>query len=163
MKKAYFAIFMICMVTCAVMQPSPAAAEWMMAHGNAGIVENPTGIGGDKIIYHVWGMEFYLKGMGAWIHFPIPTKYGSTWKANRINLRFWTETGAWVSQIEVYNGKQKIKQWNGEWAGQKNLTLNLGSNIEFASGVGISLVINSDNSNPGRKVAFYGAGAYFTQ
>ncbi|MFZ2445319.1 MAG: hypothetical protein WAW37_03090 [Syntrophobacteraceae bacterium] len=141
-----------------------AHAEWMLAHGNVAEIENPANCTSK---HFGWGLDITQNsGLSNWIHMPVPTKYGDGWGARYIKLVIFTgSVDAWVSDIHVYNGNTRVKQFTGlsYSNGWKTIQLDMGSKIIFNKGMGFAIKVNAGVEPMSHRIVFATAGANFTQ
>jgi hypothetical protein len=85
--------------------------------------------------------------------------------AQVIRLRFFTGSAdAFVSDIHVYNGEARVKEFTGlNYNGGQDLKLNLGEKIPFSRGLSISVKINAGPQALSHRFVFSGAGAKFVE
>jgi hypothetical protein len=139
-----------------------ANAEWMWTQGNAAVIESP-----DFCTYkhYGWGLQMEQdSGFGNWVHLPVPTKSGGTWGARYIRLKFYTGSAdAMVTEVHVYNGNQKKKEFKGLNLsnGWKDIQLDLGSKMIFSRGLGVTVKIGAGVEMMSHRFIFAAAGANF--
>jgi len=157
-----------CLLISSIGFAGMAQADWMYSQGNVAQVEFPANNAISQ--YKGWGLDLQLKSNKTnWIHLTVPTQAGGTLGAQLIRLKFYTgSTDAWVSDIHVYNGDVKVKEFTGlNYSGDAvhNLLLDLGSKISFNRGMSFSVLINagSDPLTIHHRFVFSSAGAKFVE
>ncbi len=157
-----FLLFAALVLTGVLALSCPAHAAWHMTHGTSGHVEREANV--ENVIHYLgWGLDITQKpGTSNWVHYAVPTLGDKKVGAQYVRLIFRTYSAdAWVSDVHVYNGPTKIKEFKGSWSGNKTVTLNLGSVTRFNQGLGISVKINAGVEMMSHRVIFFGAGANF--
>ena len=141
----------------------PASATWFWIHGSSGHLATPD-ILADPIVYYGWGLDLILNGGASdWVHFAVPTQGDSAKGARYLKLSFYTYSAdCWVSDIHVWNGETKIKEFTGEWSGSHgSLQLDLGKVVTFGRGLGVSVRVKAGMEDMDHRAVFYGVGANF--
>ena len=157
-------LLMSSLLVGAILLSGPAYAEWMWAQGNAAEVENPA----DCTYKHFgWGLDIdQNSGKWNWVHIPVPSKAGGNWRARYIRLQFYTGSAdAFVSEIHVYNGNTKVKEFKDLTYsnGYKEVQLDLGYKMSFHRGMGITVKIGAGVESMSHRFIFSAAGANFEQ
>lgn len=130
------------LLTTFLVLPNMVSAAWFLIHGHSGHVEYMSRVDNEDI-YKGWGLDIDQKsGLTNWVHFTIPTAFGTTTRY----IGFELQTGsidAWIDQVDIYNGKTKIKTFIGlHWSGPTNIyILDLGTQMNVGMGLGISVKI----------------------
>lgn len=81
-----------------------------------------------------------------------------------LRLKFYTGSAdAFVSEVHVYNGNQKKKEFKSLNLsdGWKDIQLDLGSKVAFSRGLGITVKIGAGVEMAGHRFIFAAAGASF--
>jgi hypothetical protein len=157
-------------LAAALLAAAPAYAAWYWGHGNSGSIEDlgtvfqPEGDTGHK----AWGIDFYLDADETnWVYLPIPTLGSKKKVVRKIKLYFLTGSDLDVTQVDVYNGDEKVKEisglsWNTDGV-ETVETIDLGEKINFDRGLSLTVQVDSgDYPVMGeRRAAFFGAGANF--
>jgi hypothetical protein len=160
-RKSLLVMFTGLFLVAALIYAGPAQATWYWTHGNSGHVQNKDALADPQFEWG-WGLDIIQKpGTSNWVHFAVPT-LGSK-GVRYIKLIFLTYSAdAWISEIHVYNGSQKIKEFKGHWTGGHNpLTLNIGSIQPITASLGISVKINAGVESMDHRVVFGAVGANF--
>lgn len=150
----------------AIVMVSPVGAEWYWTHGNSATIQDKTVTdywAGNSFEYG-WGLDIRQKpGTSNWVHFAVPTLGNTNKGARYIRLRFWTGSAdAFVSDVHVWNGETKVKEFTGPWSGGwQTVTLDLGSVVSFTKGMGVSMKINAGVESMNHRFQISGAGANF--
>nr|WP_321467691.1 hypothetical protein [uncultured Desulfobulbus sp.] len=161
--KSYVQRFVFCclIVACIGISGPALASQWMMAHGNAAVIEYPSNC---SYHYYGWGLDLTQNsGQWNWIHIPIPTKYWGA-KARYLLLKFYRGSAdALVSQIDVYNGNEKVKVFTtvSSSVGWNSKIFDLGSLMTFSRGCSVSIKIGAGVESMSHRFIFSTAGAKF--
>lgn len=154
-----------CLLISSIGFTGMAQADWMYSQGNVAQIETPANNAVSK--YMGWGLDLQLKSDGTnWIHLTVPTPAGGTLGAQLIKLKFFTGSAdAWVSDIHVYNGEVRVKEFPGlDYSnGWQNIKLDLGSKMSFNRGMSISVKINAGVLPTDHRFVFSSAGAKFVE
>jgi len=156
-----------CLLTASIGFAGMAQATWLYAQGNVAQVERPANC---SFTYFGWGLDLTeIPSTSNWIHLPVPTQFGGTLGAQILRLKFYTSSDdAWVSDIHVYNGDVKVKEFsslNHTGNAWHNIKLDLGSKMSFNRGLSFAVKINA---GPGvlpinHRFVFSSAGAKFVE
>lgn len=161
--RSCFIIIVLAVLT--FMLVNPVFASWYWIHGSSGKIERKdvTDYWGGSSFEYGWGLDIRQKsGTSNWVHFAVPTLGNANKGAKLIQIKFWTGSAdAWVSDVHIYNGGTKVKEFKGLWSGSQILTLDLGTVTAFPYGLGISLKINAGEEGMSHRFQFFGAGANF--
>ena len=154
-----------CLLTASIGFAGMAQATWLYAQGNVAEVELPANC---TFKYMGWGLDLTENSSTAnWIHLPVPTQFGGTLGAQTLRLKFQTfSSDAWVSDIHVYNGDVKVKEFTGldlTGAVTHNLKLDLGSKMSFNRGLSFAIKINAGVEPVSHRFIFSSAGAKFVE
>lgn len=156
------AFIFFCLFIAGVGINGAAQATWMFSQGNVAVIENPAFC---TYKYFGWGLQMEQNsGFSNWVHLTAPTQYGGTVGARFIRLKFYTgSVDAWVSDIHVYNGNVKVKEFSklSYSNGWKDLQFDLGSKILFSRVISFSLKINAGVESMSHRFIFSSAGANF--
>ena len=157
-------VLVVCLFVALTVFSGTAYAEWMWAQGNAAHVEN---LADCTYKNFGWGLDIAQNpGFANWVHMPIPSKAGGTWGAQTFKLRFYTgSVDAWVSDVHVYNGDNKVKEFTGLTYsdGWKTVQFNLGKKVLFTKGMSLAIKINAGVESMSHRLIFSGAGANFIE
>lgn len=141
---------------------SPALAEWMFSHGNVAVIEYPANCTYKNF---GWGVDMQQKpGMGNWVHMTVPTKYAAGIGARYVRLKFYTGSAdAFVTQVDLFNGNLKVKEFKNLSLsnGWKDVQLDLGAEVPFNRGLGISILLGAGVESMSHRFIFSSAGALF--
>jgi len=144
-------------ITC----PGPAAAAWVLVHGNNGNLGFMDRVSDPNTIHRTMGLYFHMYDTTNFVHFTIPTPPG-THTAQAVRLKFYAgPLNSSVSHISIYDGPTKIKTFLGPWSGEQDLTLNLDSPYTFLRGPGISVKVASGPDSLTDKYIFHAVGLDF--
>jgi hypothetical protein len=140
-------------------------SNWLMIHGTSAKVQDSNTVSG--MGYYGWGLEFVAgSGQLTWVHIAVPTAMSATF-ATFIRIYFGSGPNAPITQVHVWNGPTKVKQFsNLKLSGaQQYKELDLGGPIHFEAGMGISIGVSGlndpDSTAASRKFTLSGAGAFF--
>lgn len=90
-------------------------ASWI--HGNALVVQNEASSNLVSIDHSGWGVDMMVKPRSAsWFHIPIPTPVviGDTRaKLIRVFITFYSDPGGRIESVHVFDGFNKIHQFDG--------------------------------------------------
>jgi hypothetical protein len=148
-------------------------ASWI--HGNALIVQMPGNLVSTD---HVgWGTDMKVKpGTSTWFHIPLPTPVvidGTRSKLIRVFIMFQSDIGGRIESVHVYDGTNKIHQFDGlrsEGDNRVNLnsyntfTLPAPHDVIFGIGISFSFVtaIGIDSPIPPFHLVVVSAGGDYT-
>jgi hypothetical protein len=153
-----------CLIIAGIGFAGMAQAAWLFAQGNVAQVERPANC---TFTYFGWGLDLTQNSSKTnWIHLPVPTQFGGTLGAQLIRLKFFTGSAdAWVSDIHVYNGDVKVKEFPGlDYSnGWHDIKLDLGSKLSFNRGLSFSIKINAGVEPVSHRFVFSSAGAKFVE
>ena len=154
-----------CLLTASIGFAGMAQATWLYAQGNVATVERPANC---SFTYFGWGLDLTENPSTTnWIHLPVPTQFGGTLGAQLLRLKFRTfSSDAWVSDIHVYNGDVRVKEFTGlNLTGDvtHNLKLDLGSKMSFNRGLSFSIFIHAGIESESHRFIFSSAGAKFVE
>jgi len=135
---------------------------WHFVHGHAGQVENKDTTYGLQAMG--WGLSFHqVAGTSNYVHFAIPSNALYGWRADHLHLQFTCGEFAQVTEVTLWDGKQKFKEVPLEFKeGEVDVLINLEGEWEIQRGLGLSLKLEADEAGDAHFM-FHAAGANFRQ
>jgi hypothetical protein len=129
-------------------------ASWI--HGNALVVQKEASSNLVSIDHPGWGTDMMVKpNTSTWFHIPLPTPViiGDTRaKLIRVFIMFYSDPGGRIKSVHVYDGPNKIHQFDGlQSEGDKRniidnsntFTLPTPHDVSFGIGISFSFVTNA--------------------
>jgi len=157
-------VFTMVLLAC-LAAASPVEATWYMVHGHQGRIQDSSKI--FSVLNHfAYGNQMvFNQSSSTWIHYAVPSIGSKSKVVKKVRVDVRLESNATLYNIHVYNGETLIKEFNGlDWTdGRYTQTLDLGSEVRFKWGLGISILAGAGSSAVpnDRRIFIYSVGGNF--